>query len=182
MRASSAEIGEIARRAGVRITVAFHAWAYRKELKGKASAEGYAVFTELPLEVARRVFAVLDSIPAPTPKAKRERIAARPVPDELPEDWIILGRDKRMWPMDVCRTEAERFVNYFKMTGKQYADWRACWLGWIDRSHRENGTALEGPQKDWSDPAVQREQLVSTIALYRRMGRNHEADEMERSL
>lgn len=159
MKATSAELVELARSAGVRMTIAYHALAYRRELKGKATAIGYAAFTELPLPHAERLWSVLDALPVPEPKTPRQRATANPVPDELPEDWIILGRDKRMWTMDVCRTEAERFVNYFKMTGKQYADWRACWIGWIDRSHRESGKPLPIDAPDFSDPETQRSYL-----------------------
>lgn len=161
MKASGADTIEIARKAGVRVTVAFHAWAYRKELRGHATAEGYAEFTSLPADVAKRLFDVLDGLPVAPPKAKRPaRQATALTLDELPEDWLALGREKRFWPMDVCRTEAEKFVTWHKAKGTVYADWRAAWVMWIGKSHREDGRQeAVSDMPDFTDPDIRKAYL-----------------------
>lgn len=145
MKATSAALGELARAAGVRSTIIYHCWAYRKEMSGKATPQGYASFTDLPLHHAERVFAVLDEQNTPAPRKARQRTAPHGLAIDfvIPEEWIALGRSRRFWTDDVSRTEADRFVNWHRMKGSMWADWRAAWINWIDRSNRENGKVAE---------------------------------------
>lgn len=170
MKATDAALLELARAAGVRATVVFHLWHYRKATGGSFSIEGYCAFTDLPLEHGRRVLAVL-------PPERMRQISANPssksrLADDwtMPEEWIVMGRDKRFWTLDVCRTEAERFADWHRMKGSVFADWKAAWRNWIAGSHREDGKAVEQVQMTDAEKA----------AMYRRIGRNDLADKLER--
>ena len=160
MKAGSAELIELARQAGVRCTVVWHAYSLRKEMKGKATPEGYAAFTELPIEAAQRVFAVLDGLPIIERKPRQRKLAhALPEGFAVPDDWLADARSARFWPMDVCRTEAVQFVNWHRMKGTIYADWRAAWRHWFSKDWKQDGKPLPADSPDFSDPEVQRKYL-----------------------
>lgn len=154
MKATDAALVELARQAGVRPTVIFHAYHYRRAMRDAFSVEGFCTFTGLAVEHGVRVFEVL---PADDPKPRRARTTASrtqlPADWDMPEDWLCIGREKRFWPMDVCRTEAERFANWHRMKGNSFADWKAAWRNWVDGSHREDGKANAKPETSWDEDA-----------------------------
>lgn len=182
MKATDANLGEIARQAGVRASIVFHCFHYRQALKGKATAEGYAAFAAVPLEAVERTFSALDSIPQPAPKAKRATTVAYGLPEGFtaPDEWIHMARAKRFWPLDVCKTEAENFIDWHRSKGNKFADWPAAFRTWIKRSNREDGKP--DSNRDWTDPNVLREAHQRTIKVFRSMGRHDEANELEREL
>jgi hypothetical protein len=143
---------ELARQAGVRPTVIYHLYAYRKAMGTRFTVEGYAAFSGLPVAHANNALAVL---PDEKPVARKQRATAArtqlPEAWDMPEDWLLIGRERRFWPMDVCRTEADKFANWHRMKGNAFADWKAAWRNWIDGSRREDGKADAQPEAVWDD-------------------------------
>jgi hypothetical protein len=151
MKAGDGILIELARQAGVRPPHIFHLYHYRAQMKDRFSIDGYAAFARMEVRHVEAMVAALDAMEAPT-KPKRQPGRTR-LPDDwsMPEDWLVIGRERRFWPMDVCRTEADKFTNWHRMKGNAYADWKAAWRTWVDGSHRENGTASAAGDAGWTE-------------------------------
>lgn len=158
MKPGDAILIELARKAGVRPPHIFHLWSYRKSLGERFSVAGYAAFAMMEERHVEAMIVVLDAIATPA-KPKRESVRSQlPEGWMMPEDWLILGRERRFWPVDVCRTEADKFVNWHRMKGNSFADWKAAWRNWIDGSRREDGTSKVENDAGWT-PEKQRAYL-----------------------
>ncbi len=147
--ATDASWKELARQAGVRPSHVFHLAHWRKLMGDRFSVEGFCDFAMLE---RKHVDAMLAVLPDPVERKARSVTSRTQLADgfTLPEEWLLLGREKRFWPMDVCRTEAEKFVNWHRMKGTQNADWKAAWRNWIDGSRREDGRATVEPEAEWT--------------------------------
>lgn len=146
----------VAKRANVRPSHVHHTFAAIKELGDAFEPESFAAFCQLE---ARHIVAIVDALTAlnlmPVRRVSRSKRGAAPktrLSDDwvMPADWVAEGRVRRCWTMDVCETEAKKFVSSARAHGRAYANWRAAWHNWIDGSYREDGTASATPENEWT--------------------------------
>lgn len=183
---------ELAEAAKVRPPHMFFFWHW---LAGGNPVEAFAAFAQLEARhVENMVVALRSSGLYPEGPASKRRVrvaspsqgiarASRlPPAMQLPDDWLAYAQERRRW--DVATTEdvlADFIEHWSNRTDARAAkiDWTKTWQTWVRRDRRPNGTwSPNGPLT----PERHRETTLSTIALYRRMGRDTEADEIERGL
>jgi hypothetical protein len=159
MKATDPRLAVLANMAGVRPPHILFVALYRAALKEHFDPLVCAQAAQLELRHVQRIISVLDP---PVQRKPRERLAKHCLSEgwQIPQDWLEAARARRFWPLDVCRTEADKFYNWHRMKGTQYADWRAAWLNWIDRSHRENGNVTQAGDASFADVEAQRAYLA----------------------
>lgn len=182
---------ELADAAKVRTCHIFHLIHW---LAGGNPVEAFAAFAQLEARhVEAMVVALRSSGLYPEGQTSKRRVrtaspsqgiarASRlPPAMQLPDDWLAYAQERRRW--DVATTEdvlADFIEHWSNRTDARAAkiDWAKTWQTWVRRDRRPDGTwSPNGPLT----PERHRETMFSTIALYRRLGRDTEADEIERS-
>jgi hypothetical protein len=159
MRATDPRLAVLAKQAGVRPPHVHFVWHYRASLKDHFDPAVCADAAQLELRHVERILAVLGE---PVRRVPRVPSVKRGLSEgwEMPQEWLDDARTRRFWPMDVCRTEADRFYNWHRMKGSQFADWKAAWINWITRSNRENGTVTMEGDRSFADIEAQRAYLA----------------------
>lgn len=158
MKVTDPRLAVLAKQANVRPVHVFFVWHYRAALKDHFDASVCAEAAQMELRHIERILSVL---PDPVKRVPRQPSVKRVLPEgwECPVDWLEEARSRRFWPMDVCRTEADRFYTWHRMKGTQYSDWKAAWINWISRSNREDGNVSEDGDRSFADAEAQREYL-----------------------
>lgn len=167
----------IAAQAKVKTCHVFHCWQAMREMGRQFHAEAFANFAGLE---GRHVSAILDALEAnqalPEKRATSTRGHRLANDWQAPADWIEWAVDQRKWSPDDARQEAEIFANYWQSRsgpGAAKLDWRKTWQNWVRNSRRPDGT-YSPPREMFST----REHMERTAALYDRMGRTVEAQEI----
>lgn len=153
---------ELARRAGVKPPHIFHLAMYRKQLGEAFSADGYAVFAMMEVRHVVAMVAVLDTLPAAKPRQERQRATRTVMLDTfvVPDEWLLAARERRFWTLDVCQTEAAKFVLHHSGKGTMMANWRSAWLTWINAPWKENGSPTEAVAGKFEDEDARLEYLA----------------------
>lgn len=142
----------------------------------------FAQFAGLEEKHVSAILAALESHGAvPRWKAASPKGTRLAVDFKAPAKWIEWATNERQWTPADAQTEADKFRDYWHAKPGADAcklDWAATWRNWVRNSSRPNGDYR--PQ---IGPVQSREEwLVSTIALYEKMGRFTEAHELRRQL
>lgn len=179
MKPNDPRLPLIASMAKVRPPHVFHCWHSMAELGRGFDAEAFGIFAQLEL---RHVTAIVEALTAKgwAPAARAPRAASTkshasrlPADFQVPADWIMAAREKRLWSDAETRDEAESFVDHFHKTGQAYVDWQAAWRGWFKRSRRPDGTS--SPAAEARKPEDRAVYLRGVIGLYESQGRGDEA-------
>ena len=176
----------LAKEAGVRAPHVYMTWAAMKSERGRFNPASFADFCDLQVRHIEAIMEVLSShdvLAAPVPKVSNIEKALRlPADFTMPSDWLLFAQVERGWTLDVAKTEAASFIDYWHSQPGQKGvklNWQATWRNWVRNSRKANGEWR--PQTETSHQERQ-EGMRKTIALYRKMGRDDEADEIERAL
>jgi hypothetical protein len=171
----------VAAQARVKTCHVYHCWQAMRTLGKGFHAGAFAQFAGLE---DHHVFAIISALTdheaLPEGRAKVERRASR-LPDDFqpPDEWIDWAVDKRRWTPVDARDEAELFTNYWQARPGQQAcklDWFKTWQNWVKTSRRPDGDYQPRPM------VADRSHMERTAALYERMGRTNEAEEIRRQL
>lgn len=172
----------IAADARVKTCHVFHCWQAMREMGRKFHRAAFAQFAGLNDSHVIAIQEALERHDAlPDKRAPTTTRGAR-LPDDwtAPDDWIEWAIRERRWSPSEAREEAEIFANYWQARTGQGAtklDWRKTWQNWVRNSRRPNGDYVLSTGN--VDP---REHLERTAALYDRLGRTNEAQEIRRQL
>lgn len=156
-----------------------------KDQKARFNPVSFAHFCQLEEKHITAIMAALERhnlLSAPSPKISNADKGQR-LPDDfsMPSDWLLFAQLERGWTLDVAKTEAASFIDFWHSTPGQRGvklNWQATWRNWVRNSRKANGE-----WKQHTGAPVDKEKLHRDhIALYRRMGRDYEADELERKL
>jgi hypothetical protein len=173
----------IAAEARVKTPHVYHCWQAMSDQGAAFHVTAFAAFAGLE---ERHVTAIMAAIQIHAPlTAKRAAVTrgTRLAADwTLPDEWSAWASDLRKWyPADV-EAEAQFFANYWQAKSGQAAtkvDWFKTWQNWCRQSHRPDGGFVRANAAPLIDHA---EQMERTAALYERMGRYQEADDLRRQL
>lgn len=173
----------LAKEAAVRPPHVFHCLAAMRQMGAKFRPAVYAEFSGLELRHVERIMTALEAHGMLPKRAVREGAkGVRLALDwTLPDDWRAFARSERRWDDDAIEAEAAHFADYWRSQPGQKGvklDWFATWRNWVRNSRRPSGTATLELRADYDA----REQMQRTAALYDRMGRTAEAEEIRRQL
>lgn len=175
----------IAKEAGVRAPHCYHTFMAMKIERAKFNPAAFADFCDLQLRHIEAIMEAFDRhslLSRPVPKVTNDKGVRLPADFSMPNDWLLFAQVERGWTLDVAKTEAASFIDYWHSQPGQKGvklNWQATWRNWVRNSRKANG--------DWrqQSEATQQERvdaLKRTISLYRKMGRGQEADEIEASI
>jgi hypothetical protein len=158
VRVTDPRLAVLAKQAGVRPPHVFWVIHYRAALKDHFDPDLCAEAAQLE---PRHVLRILELLGDPVQRKPRHTTAAHGLSEgwAMPEDWLVEGRTRRFWSMDVCRTEADNFYQWHRMKGTRYSDWKAAWINWVKRSHRENGNASAPGQSSFESEEARKAYL-----------------------
>ena len=145
--------------------------------------DAFAIFAGLERKHVDAIIAALDAHHAFPKAPKTTRGSRLPHDWVLPDDWCLLAREKRFWTIEDTQEEAAAFADYWHSragAGAVKVDWKLTWQSWVRNSRRPNGTHSPASRQMSTDDKIT--SLTRTIGLYRDMGRNSEADDMQRQL
>lgn len=163
----------------------YHLFHARREAGARFNADAYALYAGMERRHVDRMLAAIESrdlkgVRKPVDRLERgSRLAADFV---MPDEWIAWAQTERGWTRDVAETVSAQFKDYWTAAAGARAvklDWKATWRNWVRESKRPNGD-YAGKAKRTAEE--EREFVTKTIAFYRRIGRDHEAEEWERRL
>ena len=173
----------LAAEAKVRPPHVYHLFHARRE-RG-FDPDAYALFAQMERRHVDRMLLALDSKSLKhvrNPVEKQER-GSRLSPDfVMPSEWVAWAQTERGWTRDVSETVAAQFKDYWTAAAGAKAvkiDWHATWRNWVRSSSRPDGEFTAKPKRT---PEEEREFIANTIAFYRRIGRDTEAEEWEKKL
>ncbi len=172
----------IAGEARVKTPHVFHCWQAMREMGKAFHAVAFAAFAGLELRHVEAIIVALDNHDAlPEKRATSQRGQRLPLDWTAPPDWLAWASETRRWtPVDAA-AEAEAFADYWQARsgqGSAKLDWRKTWQNWVRNSRR-----ADGDYRIATGPMVSsREHMERTAALYDKMGRTSEADEIRASL
>lgn len=182
MNAFDPRLPIIAAEARVKTCHVFHCWQAMKEMGKGFHRTAFAAFAGLE---ERHVEAILASLEAhealPGGRVASPRGTRLTHDFQIPTEWINFATSERMWEPDDAKAEGEIFRDYWVSRSGQIAcklDWLATWRNWVRNSHRPNGT-YQPQTGTFIDHA---QHMERTAALYDRMGRTTEAQEIRRRL
>lgn len=172
----------LAKEAHVRPPHVFHCLAALRQMGAKFNPAVFADFAGLERRHVDRIMAALDAHGMLPKRAVREgpkgvRLA---LDWALPADWRAFAKGERFWTDKEIDAEASLFADYwYSQPGQKGVklDWFATWRNWCRNSRRPSGTPV-AIREDFNE----REALQRTAALYDRMGRTAEAEEIRRQL
>jgi hypothetical protein len=172
----------IAGEAGVRPPHVYHTYMAMKSERTRFNPASFAHFCQLEEKHILAIMAALERhnvLSGAVPKVPSEKGVRLPADFVMPSDWLLFAQVERGWTLDVAKTEAASFIDFWHSAPGQRGvklNWQATWRNWVRNSRKANGEWRQhtGPQID------KEEAQRKTIALYRRMGRDYEADELER--
>ena len=172
----------IAADARVKTCHVFHCWQAMREMGRRFHLTAFAQFAGLSDSHVIAIMAALERHGALPDRRSPVTSRGHRLPDDWtpPDDWIEWAIAERRWTPTATREEAEIFANYWQARTGQGAtklDWRKTWQNWVRNSRRPNGDYVLSTAT--VDP---RDQLERTAALYDRMGRTNEAQEIRRQL
>lgn len=173
----------LAREANVRPPHVFHCLAALRQMGAKFNPAVYAEFAKLELRHVESIMSALDAHGMLPKRAVKEGARGVRLSSDwaLPVDWKAFAQSTRHWSDADIETEAEHFRDYWHAQPGQKGvklDWFATWRNWCRNSRRPNGTPSPTIREDFNE----RESLQRTAALYDRMGRTSEAEEIRRRL
>lgn len=172
----------IAAEARVKTCHVFHCWQALRDMGKHFHVAAFASFAGLEEKHVLAILAALrehDAMPAGRTTSTR----GMRLPNDwtAPDEWIDWAVRRRQWHPDDARQEAETFANFWQAKsgpGAAKLDWKKTWQNWVTNSRRQNGDYYpsDGPVLSHA------EHMERTAALYDRMGRTNEADEIRRDL
>ena len=172
----------IAAQAKVKTCHAFHCWHAMRDMGAAFHLEAFAAFAGLE---TRHVSAIMVAIEQHAPLTVKRATAARgtrlPHNWTLPDDWSEWASEARRWYPNDVDAEAMVFADYWQSKAGQTAiklDWKKTWQNWVRQSRRPDGTYTKVSRA----PVDYAANVENTIALYERMGRYQEADDLRRQL
>ena len=172
----------IAAQAKVKTCHAYHCWHAMRDMGTAFHLEAFAAFAGLE---TRHVSAIMTAIEQHAPLTVKRATAARgtrlPNDWELPEEWSEWASKERRWYPKEVEVEGLKFAGHWQTkTGKDATklDWFKTWQNWIRNSHKPDGTYAKATHA----PVDHATSIENTIALYERMGRYQEADDLRRQL
>lgn len=172
----------IAAMAKVKTCHVYHCFMALREMGRQFHATAFATFAGLEERHVTAILAALEAEQAvPQGRTTSTRGHRLALDFKMPQDWIDWAIAKKHWhPADVAE-EAENFANFWHAKPGSDAcklDWKKTWQVWVNNSRRQNGDYYpsNGPVLSWE------EQTRKTIALYEKMGRTYEANELRRRL
>lgn len=174
----------LADEAKVRPPHVFMTWHAMRERGASFNPATFAAFAGLEEKHILAIMAAFTNhnIRFREPRQAEERGTRLPADFQMPAEWIMAAREKRLWSEDDTKAEAENFIAYWAAkAGKEAVklNWRLTWNRWVANSNRPNGT--HSPHVTF-DAASDIERLEKLINLYRRMGRNEDIAALERDL
>lgn len=172
----------LAKEAGVRAPHVYMTWAAMRAEKAKFHPASFADFCDLQLRHIEAIMEALDAhgmLEKAVPKVTNDKGQRLPADFAMPSDWLLWAQTERGWTLDVAKTEADAFTDFWHSkpgAGGVKLDWRATWRNWVRNSRKANG--------DWkpNTTAAKPVSLQERIALYRKIGRDYEADELEKEM
>lgn len=173
----------IASVARVKTCHVFHCWHWWKQMGDHFNATVFAAFAGLEEKHVASILSALETHGAvPKGKTASPKGTRLPVDFKAPQDWIDFAIDERRWTPEDAADEAENFRDFWVAKPGANAsklDWLATWRNWVRNSRRPDG--------DYRRPVAQsnlssREQAEKAIALYERLGRTVEAEDLRRQL
>lgn len=172
----------LAKEASVRPPHVYHCLAAMRQTGAKFNAAVYAQFAGLELRHVERIVATLEAHGLLPKRAIRQGPTGVRLPADwvLPDEWREFARKERHWEAGAIDAEGVHFFDYWRAQPGQKGiklDWFATWRNWVRNSRRPSGAAT--PEIAHFDA---REQMQRTAALYDRMGRTAEAEEIRRQL
>lgn len=172
----------IAAAARVKTCHVYHCFQAWRQMGQHFHASQFAQFAGLDEKHVSAILAALESHGAvPRWKAASPKGTRLPINFQMPAEWIEWASTERHWTPKDSQAEAENFRDFWHAKPGADAcklDWRATWRRWVRNSNRPDGDYYpqSGPVLSWE------EQTRKTIALYDKMGRTYEADELRRRL
>jgi hypothetical protein len=173
----------IAAQARVKTPHVYHCWQAMRVMGKQFHAEAFALFAGLEVRhVLAIISALTDNDALPGGRQPVERRASR-LPDDwtCPEEWLTWAIETRCWLPSEAAQEAEIFANYWQSKSGQAAtklDWFKTFKNWVRSSRRPDG-AYRAPT---TGMVSTREHMERTAALYDKLGRTNEAEEIRRNL
>lgn len=174
----------IAAAARVKTCHVYHCFQAWKQMGLHFHAGQFAQFAGLEERHVSAILSALESHGAvPRSKAAASTKGSRLAPDfKVPADWIEWAIEARRWTPTDTQAEADNFVDFWlAKPGADAAklDWRATWRNWVRNSRRPDGDYRLAPTAPMVSHA---EHMERTAALYDRMGRTTEANEIRATL
>jgi hypothetical protein len=172
----------IATEARVKTCHVYHCWQAMKEMGRQFHAEAFATFAGLEMHHVEAILGAIEAHDAlPAGRTGSTRGTRLPADFTPPQDWLDWASDERGWAPDEVQVEAENFRDFWVAksgSGAAKLDWKATWRNWVRNSRRPNGEyrRSRGPMVSTA------EHLERTAALYERMGRTTEAEDIRRRL
>lgn len=172
----------IAAEARVKPPHVLHCWLAMREMGKAFHVTAFAQFAGLEDRHVERIIEALKAHKA-MPGSKRETVergTRLPLDWTLPDDWANYARDTRRWSPSEIEAEADAFADWWHSASGQRAtkvNWQKTWQNWVRNSRRPDGTYSQtAPVMD------RREAIERKIALYERMGRQEDVDELRKQL
>lgn len=112
-----------------------------------------------------------------------ERGTRLPPAMALPDDWLAYAQERRRWDRATTEDVLADFIEHWSNrtdTRAAKIDWTKTWQTWVRRDRRPDGSWSPNTG-EWT-PERQRQSQVDAAALYRKLGRDSEADEIDRGL
>lgn len=172
----------IALRAKVKTCHVYHCFMALREMGRQFHPTAFATFAGLEERHVTAILAALEAEQAvPQGRTTSTRGHRLALDFSMPQDWIDWAIAKKHWHPDDVAEEAENFVNFWHAKPGSDAcklDWKKTWQVWVNNSRRQNGDYYpsQGPTLSHE------EHMERTAALYDRMGRANEAEEIRRRL
>jgi len=173
----------IAKEASVRPPHVFHCLAAMRQMGAKFNPAVYADFAMIEVRHVERIAAALDAHGMLPKRAVKEGARGVRLANDfqIPAEWRDFARKQRRWYDDEIDAEFAQFADYWRSQPGQKGiklDWFATWRNWVRNSRRPSGNAAPEIREHYDA----REQMQRTAALYDRMGRTAEAEEIRRQL
>lgn len=156
----------LAERAKVRPAHIWHCLCFMRERKAKFIPAAFAAFNQIDISHVQRMVAVIEAEGLGwVGKAKAEttdRGSRLPQDFAMPADWLQWAQVQRGWSMDVAKTEADRFADYWHAKPGASAvklDWRATWRNWVRGSNTANGNARVMNERENDFPSFCKRQI-----------------------
>lgn len=172
----------IAAEARVKTCHVYHCWHAKREMGKGFHVAAFAHFAGLTDDHVLAIMLALEKHETLPERPRNVSPRASRLPNDwtCPPEWIEWATDLRMWHPNDASAEADIFANYWQARAGQAAaklDWFKTWQNWVRRSDRPDGDYRPLPEVFNS-----RDHWERTAALYDKLGRTNEAEEIRRRL
>jgi len=172
----------IASDARVKTCHVYHCWHAMREMGKGFHVAAFAQFAGLTQDHVLAIMLALEKNETLPQRSGNVSPRAARLPNDwaCPPDWIEWAVDLRQWHPSDAEAEAEIFANYWQAKGGKDAcklDWRKTWQNWVRSSRRP-----DGDYRPIGGVYDNREYMQRTAALYDRLGRTTEAQEIRTAL